>query len=418
MFSSWLSGKYKRWYRDSLYKHRIDHVGVSLVTKKYLRVVVIAHIIEWLRFTKHLKQRRLSVPSTVYAAEVQRYLKQRLPSGTGSRFRAIRASIRILIETDEEGNFPLRMRALGRPTTELFRKHVPEHLAFLRRHRDVTDKTISKRTLHLVFFTNFLDSAGVSSLKDIQAALIHDFLTGLAGRKARTIHTYASTLRGFLRWAYINSLLDRDLSPAAKAVRQYQHAHVPDVLTQKEAHAVLDAANRSTAIGRRDYAVLLLAARYGLRPSDIRKLRLDDIVWRSATITLRQSKTGKDLALPLLPDVSKALIAYLQHGRPSTQFRNIFVRHRAPFEPFAPNNNLHTIMSVALRNAGLENRSGRRGLYLFRHTLATRLLEAGQPIKTIGDVLGHATTQSTLFYTKVDLPALRTVAISIAEVLR
>ena len=418
MFSSWLSGKHKRWYLESQDKDRIDHVGRSLVRQRYLRAVVINHILEWLRFTSHLRHRQLCQPTTVYAAEVQEYLKRRFPSGSASRFRVIRASIRLFIETDEEGNFNRRMRAPAHPTTELFRKYVPDHLAFLRRHRDVTDKTISKRTLHLVFFTKFLESAGVSNLKDTQATLIHDFLTGLVGRKAPTIHTYASTLRGFLRWAYVNGLLDRDLAAAAKVVKQYQHAHLPDVLTQKEARALLGAVNRSTAIGRRDYAVLLLAARYGLRPCDIRQLRLDDIDWRSATITLQQSKTGRDLSLPLLPDVSKALISYLRHGRPSTQYRTIFVRHRAPFEPFAPNNNLSTIMRAALRNAGLEDRPGRRGLYLLRHTLATRLLEAGQPIKTIGDVLGHANTQSTLLYTKVDLPALRTVAISAAEVLR
>jgi site-specific recombinase XerD len=94
----------------------------------------------------------------------------------------------------------------------------------------------------------------------------------------------------------------------------------------------------------------------------------------------------------------------------------VFIRHRAPFEPFAPENNLATIMRGAFRRAGLIDRPGRRGLYLLRHTLATRLLTAGRPLKVIADVLGHASTETTYGYTRVDLTGLRTVAIAEAEV--
>jgi integrase len=120
--------------------------------------------------------------------------------------------------------------------------------------------------------------------------------------------------------------------------------------------------------------------------------------------------------LPLLPDVAAALIAYLRAGRPPTEARQLFVRHRAPFEAFMATNNLNAIMRTALRRAGLAERPGRRGLYLFRHTLATRMLAAGCPIKTIGDVLGHVSTDTTMEYANVDLHGLRQVALSEAEV--
>lgn len=164
--------------------------------------------------------------------------------------------------------------------------------------------------------------------------------------------------------------------------------------------------------------MLLLAARYGMRPSDIRQISLDDIHWRDACIIFCQSKTGKQLSLPLLPEVSEALIEYLRNGRPSTQVRNIFVRHKAPFEPFVPNDNLSRIMDKALRSAGLDRRHGPRGLYLLRHSLATSMLVANVSIKIIGDILGHTTTDSTFVYTKIDLPALRSASLSMAEVLR
>jgi site-specific recombinase XerD len=396
----------------------MDRVGESLVEQRYLRVVVIGHLQEWLRFTRDLDQRRIAMPSTIYAPAVQRYLKRRFPGGSASRFRCIRAAIRIFLEADEYGNFARRMRAPGRPTTKLFKECVPTHLVFLRRLRNVSEKTLATRERQLALFMEFLKARGVSELRKIQAALIHDFLTQLEVRKASTIRTYATSVRGFLRWTFLEGLLDRDLSPAAKAVRHYRLAHLPDVMKQEELTALLAAVDRSSPLGRRDYAVLLLAARYGLRPSDIRHLSLDDIDWRSGTIVFRQSKTQRELALPLLPDVSEALIAYLRQGRPATERRTIFIRHRAPFEPFAPNNNLPTIMRAALGRVGLGHRPGRRGLYLLRHTLATQLMSEGQSVKTIGDILGHATTESTLIYTKVDEAALRSVALSPSEVLQ
>ena len=188
------------------------------------------------------------------------------------------------------------------------------------------------------------------------------------------------------------------------------------MLSQADVDLILTSVDRSTPLGRRDYAILLLAARYGLRPCDIRQLTLDEIDWRGARIDIQQVKTDRPLALPLLPDVAEALSAYLHDGRPASTNRTIFLRHRAPFEPFVVQNNLAAIMRAALRRAGLGDRTGRRGLYLFRHTLATRLLAFGRPLKAIADLLGHASTQTTYGYTRVDLVGLRGVAISEAEV--
>jgi integrase len=229
---------------------------------------------------------------------------------------------------------------------------------------------------------------------------------------------YGSTLRVFFRWAASKGWVLDSLSDAVPRPRRYRHVNLPDVLGQPEVDRILVAVDRSTPLGRRDYAILLLAARYGMRPSDIRRLTLDEIDWRGARIDLRQLKTGRPLALPLLPDVAIALSEYLRNGRPASSERTVFLRHCAPFEPFAAQNNLMAIMRKALRCAGLASRTGRHGMYLLRHTLATRLLASGRPIKTIADVLGHASTDTTYGYTRVDLAGLRAVAISEAEVNR
>ena len=190
------------------------------------------------------------------------------------------------------------------------------------------------------------------------------------------------------------------------------------MLSESDVDRILTSVDRSTALGRRNYAILLLAARYGLCPCDIRQLTLDEIDWRGARIDIRQVKTGRPLALPLLPEVADALSAYLRDGRPASTNRIIFLRHCAPFEPFAIENNLAAIMRAPLRRAGLTDRKGYRGLYLFRHTLATRLLAFGRHLKTIADTLGHASTQTTYGYTRADLVGLRGVAISEEEVAR
>lgn len=418
MFSTWFSGEQRRLYGASLYRARIDHVGQCLRAQQYLDVVVRDHLHEWLRFTGYLEAHGLAMPASVYAGAVQDYLATRLPGRSASRGRFVRASVRLLLEMDAAGQVGRRIRPAPPPVPPLFEVWVPPYLAFLRQHRGLAPRTLRKRTLHLREFLAFLAAAGVAEFPALTPAVIQDFCTHLPGPSPRTRLTYRTTLRSFLRWAYAFGHLPQDLSRAASVARQYRQTRLPDTLPAPALGALLDAVDRSTPIGRRDYAVLLLAARYGLRPSDIRALCLEQIDWRREQLTLQQAKTGHPLTLPLLPDVAHALVAYLQAGRPATTARQVFVRHKAPFVPFVPENNLATIMRAALRRVGLLHRPGRHGLYLLRHTLATRLLAAGQPLKTIGDILGHRSLDVTVGYTQIDLRALCAVAIAEAEVLR
>jgi integrase/recombinase XerD len=419
MFKGWLSGELRSWYVQSTHKGRIDFVGGRLLELKYRPVVVRLHLPEWVRFVRYLEEHALPLPCSVHDPQVRRHLEVRFPGGSPSRRRGIRASIRIFLEMDAEGRFSRRALAPQRATNALFQQAVPAYLDFLRKHRGVAAKTVSKRAFQLTLFTGHLERAGISTWQEMQPAALRTFLvTQLTDRGPGTRRSYASTLRGFLRWAFLQGLLERDLAAAAASVRQYRLAGIPDLLTDDEVAAVLRAVDRGTALGRRDYAIMLLAARFGMRPGDIRRLSLDHIDWRGQQIALPQAKTGRSLVLPLLPEVSDALIAYLRQGRPPADCRNVFVRHLAPYEPLGPNNNLATIVQGAFRRAGLGPRDGRKGLYLFRHALASRLLGAGSSIKTIGDVLGHARLDSTLIYTKVDLAHLKTVALSIEELLR
>jgi len=256
---------------------------------------------------------------------------------------------------------------------------------------------------------------GVARVDAIAPLHLQQFMAQRDQLAVATRRTYAVTLRSFLAWAYGAGLAPFDWRVAVMSPRRFRQAGVRDWLPELDITRILAAVDRSTPIGRRDDAVLVLAARYGL-PSDIRGLSLAASDWRHGILSIQQAKTGRTLVLPLVPDVVEALTAYLRDGRPPTTSRLVFVRPRAPCEPFVATNNLATIMRGALRRAGLAERTGRRGLYLFRHSLASRMLAAGCAIKVIGDVLGHASTETTMEYAAVDLTALRRVAVSEAEV--
>ncbi len=180
--------------------------------------------------------------------------------------------------------------------------------------------------------------------------------------------------------------------------------------------AVID---RGSPVGKRNFAIVLLACRLGLRTCDIRGLRLEDIRWDEAKIAIRQSKTGVPLILPLSEEVGQALIDYLKHGRPDSEHGQVFLGAHAPFAPFGHSYNFHTILTAYRRLAGIKvPREGHWGMHSLRHTLATRLLQGGTPLPVISDILGHRSIDSTQIYTKVDISSLRDAALDVEEVLR
>lgn len=414
MFATWYSGDARDRYQRSAHKSRIDQIGGRLVQQRYLDDAIRHHLHEWLRFIRDVDQSTLGHPPSLTDDAVRTYLAGRARGKSASLGRFVRASVRMFLESDETGHCRRRVGTAVRHVPSWFADTLARYLEFVRQHRGLAARTVRRYVRTLSAFARHLDQAGTTQLEAITPRHVREFYENAPGGRPR--RSYGSSLRAFFRWASSQTSLSIALADAVPRPREYRLATLPDVLTETEAERIVATADRSTPVGRRDYAVLLLAARYGLRPCDIRQLTLDHIDWRRARIDLRQAKTGRPLVLPLLAEVADALSAYLRDGRPRSASRAIFVRHKAPFEPFVAENNLSTIMRAALRRAGLADRPGRRGLYLFRHTLATRLLAAGHPLKTIADVLGHASSETTYGYTRVELDGLRTVAITEAEV--
>jgi site-specific recombinase XerD len=277
--------------------------------------------------------------------------------------------------------------------------------------------TLQKRTAELTIFLDFLSSRKAGTLDQIQALDLSEFLSFRGHLKPNTVLRLVSDVRSFLRFLTMRGILQKDLSAELPTIRVPRDASIPSVWDRELITKLLGAIDRSSAKGKRDYAILLLACRLGLRAGDIRTLKLDHLHWEDSRIEFTQSKTTTPLSLPLTEEVGEALIDYLRSGRPKTAHREVFLKLNPPFDPFGRNNNLHDVVTYWRQLAGITFRSPRkRGIHSLRHTLATRLLEQGTPFPTIADILGHTSLASTRIYAKADVEALRSVALDPEEV--
>lgn len=215
-------------------------------------------------------------------------------------------------------------------------------------------------------------------------------------------------LRSFLRFLLHQGKIRTDLAVCVPAVARWSFSTLPKFLPASTVETVLARNQRRSPIGRRDYAILLLLARLGLRACEVVALNLEDIDWENARITIR-AKGGRWNQLPLPSDVGDALASYLRHGRPRCPCRRVFLRNRPPLAGFTNPAAISAVVKHALSRAGVK--SARKGAHLFRHSLATSMIRQGASLDEIGELLRHRSPNTTTIYAKVDLPALRPLAL-------
>jgi len=226
----------------------------------------------------------------------------------------------------------------------------------------------------------------------------------MCGKRAQVMTT---AFRSFFRFLFQKGELQADLAASVPTVANWQLSTVPKYLTPKEVERVLKACDRRTAIGRRNYAILLLLARLGLRAGEVIALQLDDLNWRAGEILVR----GKGLLhdrIPLPPDVGQALASYLRRDRPACGTRRVFICTKAPRRGFAHPSTLSTIVRRALARADL--RPPLKGAHLLRHSLATSMLRSGATMSEIAEILRHRARNTTEIYAKVDFQSLQSLA--------
>jgi site-specific recombinase XerD len=216
-------------------------------------------------------------------------------------------------------------------------------------------------------------------------------------------------MRAFLRYMTGEGLLSAHLEYAIPPIRQWKHAALPAALSPEELGKVLAVPCERTVKSLRNRAIILLLARLGLRAAEVLRLRLEDVEWRQAKLLVRAGKNHRERVLPLSEDVGEALTTYLKDGRPSADWRAMFLNLCYPYRPLGSSQTIWAIATQALRQAGVS--TTHPGAHVFRHTVATHMVCGGATFKSVSDVLGHRTLGVTGVYAKLDLASLAKVAL-------
>lgn len=280
---------------------------------------------------------------------------------------------------------------------------------FLRHERGLMSSTVPGYLVVVRRFLCHCFQGGEIQLQELCTKDVTDFVVEdapIRGRKAAQL--MASAMRSFLNYLFQGGRTSTNLAMAVPAVAGGRLSELPRYLETAQVEKLLRCCDRRRRVGRRDYAILLLLARLGLRGGEVVGLELEDLDWPAGEMLIR-GKANRVDRLPLLEDVGKALADYLRKGRPSCSSRRVFVQCNAPFAGFSsPPNAVSGIVSRALARAGIQSRH--RGAHLLRHSLATSMLRRGASLAQIGQVLRHESPQTTEIYAKVDLKALRALA--------
>jgi len=251
--------------------------------------------------------------------------------------------------------------------------------------------------------------SGVLRLRNLRASDVSNFVVTWTRRhppgRARLL---VVALRSFFRFLLQHGKIDVDLAAAVPTVAGWRLARLPRFLSAEQVERLLASCDRGSPQGSRDYAILLLLARLGVRAIEVARLELNDIDWRAGELIVRGKGCRED-RLPLVPEVGEALAAYLRHGRPKCATRRVFVRVRAPVRAIGERGGVTTMVRAALDRAGIE--SPIKGAHMLRHSLATRMLQGGASMSEIAEVLRHRSPQTTEIYAKVDFGALRSLAL-------
>jgi integrase/recombinase XerD len=392
------------------------------------RTTIKRHKAEFNAFAVFLEARSLALPAE---ADCLDFIAER----SGARLAGLRgpASSRraqlarrplILLMECLDGGLPRVGQATAPPADRCparFRAARDEYLAACRR-RGNAEASVETKQRAAELFLAYLDEAGREALGQAEARDLAGFWARRQrqGYAPKTTGTLRSALADFLRHLHETGQVREDLTrllPPQRYPRRGQTA--PHRWTAEEVRLVLDQVDRQSAIGKRDYAMILLTARLGLRVGDLRRLELGWFDWRARTLALTQHKTGLPLRLPLPADVGWAVIDYVRHGRPEAGCPQVFVKHRYPFTAFGSSSPAGCRLGYYARRAGIAFPAGRsHGLHSLRGALAVAMLQAETPPPVVTAVLGHAAAATTAaHYLRLDTGHLRECALDIEDVL-
>lgn len=260
--------------------------------------------------------------------------------------------------------------------------------------------------MQLSRFLTFLHSKGINNVTEISLESVRLYIMQLKPEHKSTMYIAVLVVKRFLKWLYENNLIPTNISIRVPKVKVVNQPQLPSIYTKEDIVRLLSKVDRGNAKGKRDYLVIILASYLGMRSSDICDMKFCNIDWDANTINIIQRKTDNPVSLPLLPEVGNAIVDYLKGGRPVSDNPHVILNACSPYEPMS-SHTIYSIVSQALRNAGIDTSNKRHGAHALRHSLAMRMLEEQTALPVISESLGHNSTNSTMYYLRVDITSLQ-----------
>lgn len=337
----------------------------------------------------------------------------RQPKNASSTLRALQ----VLWDYLEYGRMSFKKRSSKKPF-ECPVQFTKEYKAF---KENCILRGYSPRTNTSIFYTlqkflTFLNDLELDSSNKISSPHLIKFLSSYSRNNTSTIANVIKILRNYITFLYQESYITADISGCLPKVRILRDAFIPSVWKGDDVRKLLSTIDRKNPTGKRDYAIILLVTRLGLRVGDIRSLKMADLNWDRKLLSIVAQKTRQPLELPLLEDVGWAIIDYLKNGRPQTISDNLFIRHNAPYREFSDSNSLSKMLAGYMNKAGIVMRGQKHGLHSLRSTLASLMLENKTPLPVISEALGHQNINTTSIYLKIDMKGLKNCPIDPEEV--
>lgn len=401
---------------DDLISKAADYLDSKL---GYSPWTVKRHLRGWLRIRKFM----IASGIKLYGQAVERqvlchYFSDRCIQELSRHEKEFHNSVRMLTEFVVTG----KIRVIPRIDKKgfIFTGPIGEVIVSFLEYKRIEERLSTVRLLcyqrYLFRFFQYCNKKVACSFTKIDLPFILHYIGELDSGKGTPVDMIISTLRGFMKYAFEQKYLAVDYSIKIPKCKSIHQPKLPSTYSEKEIEKLIRSVERSSTSGKRNYAIILIAARLGLRASDICRLKFDSLHWQGSTIEIKQVKTGKELVLPPLPDIGNAIIDYLKYARPESEEPYVFLTERPPFEPFSTSNVITHVVQRAFKKAGIDIKDRKFGPHSLRHSLGFRMLEEHTILPVISEVLGHQSTESTRYYLRIDLQSMKQCMLDVPQV--
>ena len=377
--------------------------------------VIQRRVVHVSRFSRYLHNLGLKDYRDISRSHADRFLCDghwRYRSSSSSMFKEATRSVRSFMEYLSVRGILADSREPPSPYGSL----LEEYTEYLRWIRNLQESSIKTYCYYVTWFLEHLaTNSPLDTLRELSSAQTQVlFAKCVKGKAASTRGQIKAALGTFLAFCAKRGYTVSDLSQLLPKIFTYALSSVPRGVLEEDVEKILKIIDRTKSVGKRDYAIIQLLWTYGIRGSQVRTLELQDINWHHSRIRFRAMKGGKEVVQHLTDEVGESVLDYLRHGRPQVTYSEVFLTARAPIHPLHHSSNVYNIVTRHMHSAGVTVPGP--GPHGFRHAFATRMLRHGQSLKTIADMMGHRSINSSFIYTKVDFNMLNHLPLQWPEV--